>query len=240
MLDHAEELGSGSSVAQDANAVVVEKVRQKSDAEGQAEGESDAEGEAEGESDAESHMLKSFWEKLKERMKENRNKEQEEENLALRCSLPPDQMELEDQRPYVKLRGLCSATHFALAGIGAAPDFKVPVDRFRAEDIVGKYLVAVGLNEDGEYTYKRKKATGKVELSDAPVSCFVPTKIEPGQEAAIYSYGCLLQVADADSWVGVKFAYHEEKLPAIERACADVREVRTPETPSSCGSFASR
>ena len=211
----------------------------EAEGESDAEGKSDAEGEAEGETGAVGDNA-SCWEMmLEERVKERQQQKNQQRNMALLCSLPSDKMHLQKKLRYVQLRGIVSGTHFALPGIGAPPDFKVPVRAFRAEDLVGKYLVAVGWNEVGEYNYKRKEPGGEVERSQAPVSCFIPTKPKPGQEAAIYSYGCLLEVADAESWVGVKFAYHEEKLPAIVRPCADVQEVATPRTPSSCGSFAS-
>ena len=154
------------------------------------------------------------------------------------CGLPSHwNGDAENVWGYVKLMGAGNGEHYALPGVGEAPDFKVPLHAFKAQDLVGKYLVPIGWNEKGEYTFKREEPGGAVELSASPVSCFLPSEIKPGQEAAaIYSYGCLSRVADEDSVVRVKFALHEEKAPAIEVPCAEVDEVKTPRTPSSVGS----
>ena len=243
-----EARGSASSVAQGANAVVVEEVWQQADGEGEIDGESDGETydallwemqvkEALGDEAWKSVIAGAEEMRKRDKMKLERRKELE--RMALSCSLPSNKMDLEQKRGYVQLRNPFSGTHYALPGVGKAPDFKVPLHAFQAQDIVGKKLVAVGWNEDGVYTYKRKEPDGELELSDAPVSCFVPIEPERGQEGAIYSYGCLSQVADTDCWVGVKFAYEEEKLPAIERPCADLEGVKTPPTPSSASSVVS-
>ena len=230
-----EEPGSASSVTQYASAVVVKEVRLQVDAEGETKGESDDEGYDAllWEMRAKETFGDEVWKSVIEREEEIRKretmeieKEKELERMALLCSLSSNKMDLEHKRGYVQLRNPFSGIHYALPGVGKAPHFKVPIHAFQAQDIVGKYLVAIDWNEDGVYTYKRKEPNGELELSNAPVNCFMAIQLRRGQEGAIYSYGCLSKVAGTDSWVGVKFGHEEEKLSPIERPCADVEGVK--------------
>ena len=72
----------------------------------------------------------------------------------------------------VSLVGAMNGERWCFPGVGNAPEFLVPVRRFLAEQILGKYLVKLTRKQSGRAPL-RDEATGEVVLSRAPVSAFV-------------------------------------------------------------------
>ena len=91
------------------------------------------------------------------------------ENLAVVKEVEPDHgAEPSD----VSLVGPMNGERWCFLGVGNAPEFLVPVQRFFAEQILGRYLVKLSRKQEG-WAPLRDEATGKFVLSCAPVSAFV-------------------------------------------------------------------
>jgi len=88
----------------------------------------------------------------------------------------------------------------------------VPLRAFRAEDILGKYLVKLTRQQEG-WALLRDETTGELVLSPAPVSAFV------GGGGRPYMYGTLARIANDEGMVFVNFEDIE---------CEDLDGVTTP------------
>ena len=73
---------------------------------------------------------------------------------------------------YVSLVGAVHGERWCFPGVGKPPEFLVPLRAFRAEDILGKYLVKLTRQQEG-WALLRDEATGETVLSLALVSAFV-------------------------------------------------------------------
>ena len=84
-------------------------------------------------------------------------------------------MEFEEEQrqkhPYVSLWDPLNGERYRLEEVGEAPDFLVPVKAFRAENILGQYLVKLTRTEKG-WAELLDETTKKRVLSHAPVSAF--------------------------------------------------------------------
>ena len=119
-------------------------------------------------------------------------------------------MEFEEEQrqkhPYVSLWDPLNGERYCLEEVGEAPDFLVPVKAFRAENILGQYLVKLTRTEKG-WAELLDETTKKRVLSHAPVSAF----------ASEHQYlgGSLASVANEHGYVFVKFS-HEREIAHFE------------------------
>ena len=61
---------------------------------------------------------------------------------------------------YVSLVGAVHGERWCIPGVGKPPEFLVPLRAFRAEDILGKYLVKLTRQQEG-WALLRDEATGE-------------------------------------------------------------------------------
>ena len=99
----------------------------------------------------------------------------------------------------VSLVGAMNGERWCFPGVGHAPEFLVPVRRFLAEQILGKYLAKLTRKQSG-WEPLRDEASGNVVLSPAPVSAFV------GGDGRSYTSGSLARIANEHGMVFVMFA----------------------------------
>ena len=98
----------------------------------------------------------------------------------------------------VSLVGAMNGERWCFPGVGNAPEFLVPVRRFLAEQILGKYLAKLTRKQSG-WEPLRDEARGDVVLSLAPVSAFV------GGDGCPYMSGSLARIANDEGMVFVMF-----------------------------------
>ena len=106
----------------------------------------------------------------------------------------------------VSLVGAMNGERWCFPGVGNAPEFLVPVQRFFAEQILGRYLVKLSRKQEG-WAPVRDEATGKFVLSCAPVSAFV------GGDGRPYMSGSLARIANDEGMVFVMFDYVSPPAP---------------------------
>ena len=107
----------------------------------------------------------------------------------------------------VSLVGAVHGERWCFPGVGHAPEFLVPVRRFLAEQILGKYLAKLTRKQSG-WEPLRDEATGDVVLSRAPVSAFV------GGDGRPYMSGSLARIANDEGMVFVMFGYVSPLAPS--------------------------
>ena len=101
------------------------------------------------------------------------------------------------------------------------PEFLVPLRAFRAEDILGKYLVKLTRQQEG-WALLRDETTGELVLSPALVSAFV------GGGGRPYMYGTLARIANDEGVVFVMFDHVSPLAHFEDIECEDLDGVRTP------------
>ena len=124
---------------------------------------------------------------------------------------------------HVKLRSKVSATRYALPGVGKPPDFLVPVNKFKIQNIVGQLLVELKEVPEGGYDYER--ISGEVVISRDTVKALYDS------EGKIRTHGDLQGVSDEFGVVHVyigKDSLHEE---VDDIPCIDLTNIQTPRTP---------
>ena len=133
-------------------------------------------------------------------------------------------MEFEEEQrqkhPYVSLWDPLNGERYRLKGVGEAPEFLVPVKAFKAENILGQYLVKLTRTEKG-WAELLDETTKKRVLSHAPVSAFA-------SEHHPYLGGSLASIANEHGEVSVKFSHEREIAHFEETPCADLSCVSTP------------
>ena len=107
----------------------------------------------------------------------------------------------------VSLVGAMNGERWCFPGVGHAPEFLVPVRRFLAEQILGKYLAKLTRKQSG-WEPLRDEASGNVVLSPAPVSAFV------GGDGCPYMSGSLARIANDEGMVFVMFGYVSQPAPS--------------------------
>ena len=122
---------------------------------------------------------------------------------------------------YVSLVGAVHGERWCFPGVGKPPEFLVPLRAFRAEDILGKYLVKLTRQQEG-WALLRDEATGETVLSLAPVSAFV------GGDGLPYMYGTLARIANDEGAVFVMFNAKSPPPYFEDIKCADLGGVTTP------------
>ena len=122
---------------------------------------------------------------------------------------------------HVSLVGATHGERWCFPGVGKPPDFLVPVRAFRAEDILGKYLVKLTRQQEG-WTLLRDEATAQLVLSPAPVSAFV------GGDRRPYMYGTLARIANDEGMVVVMFDHVSPLAHFEDIECVDLDGVTTP------------
>ena len=126
-------------------------------------------------------------------------------------------MEFEEEQrqkhPYVSLWDPLNGERYRLKGVGEEPGFLAPVEAFKAENILGEYLVKLTWTEKG-WAELLDETTKKRVLSHAPVSAF----------ASEHQYlgGSLASVANEHGEVFVKFSHEREIAHFEEKPCADL------------------
>jgi hypothetical protein len=129
----------------------------------------------------------------------------------------------------IKLIGALNGVRYAWPGVGTAPDFLVPVEIFRAEQIVGQLLAPLAVSADGTLDVQWLEPQHTLVLSSQPVSCL--TKLRgpvDDSELQPYSYGHLNRVVANDNTVGVMFGPQEIKVPGVDKELLNLDEVHTP------------
>ena len=133
-------------------------------------------------------------------------------------------MEFEEEQrqkhPYVSLWDPLNGERYRLEEVGEAPDFLVPVKAFRAENMLGQYLVKLTRTEKG-WAELLDETTKKRVLSHAPVSAFA-------SEHHPYLGGSLASIANEHGEVSVKFSHEREIAHFEETPRADLSRVSTP------------
>ena len=124
-------------------------------------------------------------------------------SLALSTASWLELAEAQRKPPYVTLWGALHGGRWCFPGVGRPPDFLVQVHKWRAEDIVGRYLVKLTRNKEGGWAPLRDE-TEKLVLSPRPVSAFV------GKEGRPYKYGSLAKIANDE---GMVFMFFDHKSP---------------------------
>ena len=126
------------------------------------------------------------------------------ENLAVVKEVEPDHGAEPSE---VSLVGAMNGERWCFPGVGHAPEFLVPVRRFLAEQILGKYLAKLTRKQSG-WEPLRDEASGNVVLSPAPVSAFV------GGDGCPYMSGSLARIANDEGMVFVMFAHVSPPAPS--------------------------
>ena len=116
---------------------------------------------------------------------------------------------------YVSLVGAVHGERWCIPGVGKPPEFLVPLRAFRAEDILGKYLVKLTRQQEG-WALLRDETTGELVLSLAPVSAFV------GGGGRPYMYGTLARIANDEGVVFVMFDHVSPPAHFEDIECADL------------------
>ena len=133
-------------------------------------------------------------------------------------------MEFEEEQrqkhPYVSLWDPLNGERYRLQEVGEAPDFLVPVKAFKAENILGQYLVKLTRTEKG-WAELLDETTKKRVLSHAPVSAFA-------SEHHPYLGGSLASIANEHGEVFVKFSHKREIAHFEETPRANLALVLTP------------
>ena len=107
----------------------------------------------------------------------------------------------------VSLVGAMNGERWCFPGVGHAPEFLVPVRRFLAEQILGRYLAKLTRKQSG-WEPLRDAARGDIVLSPAPVSAFV------GGDGCPYMSGSLARIANDEGMVFVMFGYVSPPAPS--------------------------
>ena len=129
--------------------------------------------------------------------------------------------EAKRKHPYVTLWGARHGDRWCVPGVGHPPGFLVPVHKFRAEDMVGRYLVKLTWQKDEGWAPLRDE-TKFLVLSPRPVSAFV------GKDRRPYMYGSLALIANDEGMVLMNFDHVSPPAHFEEKACAALDGVSTP------------
>ena len=130
---------------------------------------------------------------------------------------------------HVQLRGANNGERYALPGIGSPPDFRISVDTWTPEDIIGKRLAFLARDMNGNHNYSYHEPGHDIVLSEGPVSAFLYSPLQAEQEKSHpYYQGSLAHFADSDGFVQVVFGQWPEEALVLDIPCAALDSVATP------------
>ena len=129
------------------------------------------------------------------------------------------------QHKYVHLVGAINGERYHFPGVGTAPAFLVPEQRFSAQELIGKYLIALKPCQDGFQIIRQECPTSVTRqplLSPKPVSGFLD------QQGKHRRGGSLAAMADESGTVRVLFGDDPVKEEVEEMEPTDVSGICTP------------
>ena len=129
-------------------------------------------------------------------------------------------MALQRYTTHVRLSNPSGATRYALPGVGAPPDFAIPVKAVRIEDIVGARVIKLREDPDGGYSIpyeERINAAGVRQkepmVSPVPVTCLIDPQGHP------MTHGLLECISDEWGDVTVYFDSKYRAGTELDKAC---------------------
>ena len=113
-------------------------------------------------------------------------------------------------------------------GVGTAPAFLVPVERFSAQDLIGKYLIALEPCQDGFQIKRRECHCPTSFTKQPPLSSPKPMSGFLDQQGKHRRGGSLAAMADESGTVRVLFGDDPVKKEVEEMEPTDVSGICTP------------
>ena len=160
--------------------------------------------------------------------------EEEEEALSNegKCIVELAQ-KLRIQHEYVHLVAAINGERYYFPGVGTAPDFLVPAyhvngDEYMAEELIGKYLIALEPCQDGFQIKRRECHCPTSFTKQPPLSSPKPMSGFLDQQGKHRRGGSLAAMADESGTVRVLFGDDPVKEEVEEMEPPDVSDICTP------------
>ena len=164
---------------------------------------------------------KRSWEEDLAEVDQKDNESLNEDNESLMAVA----QKLRIQHEYVHLVGAINGERYHFPGVGTAPAFLVPEQRFSAQELIGKYLIALKPCQDGFQIIRQERPTSVTRQplwSPKPVSGFLD------QQGNQRRYGSLGAMADVSGTVQVLFGDEPVNEEVEEMQPLDVSGISTP------------